>query len=62
MNSQKITDTENLQQDVPTDYSQEELEQEEQNQKHTSDWTPDIDIAQVGEAVVEFLGGLFDGI
>lgn len=62
MNSQNISDTENLQQDVATEHSQEELGQEEQNQKHTSEWTPDIDIAAVGEAIVGFLGNLLDGM
>lgn len=33
-----------------------------QQQQHTSVWTPDIDIAAVGEAIVGFLGNLLDGV
>lgn len=44
-------------QDITTDHVN-----QEQQQQHTSDWTPDIDIAAVGEAIVGFLGNLLDGV
>lgn len=44
-------------QDITTD-----LVNQEQQQQHSSDWTPDIDIAAVGEAIVGFLGNLLDGV
>lgn len=46
-------------QDITTDLVNQE---QHQQQQHTSDWTPDIDIAAVGEAIVGFLGNLLDGV
>lgn len=40
----------------------EQLEQEEQQRVNTGDWTSGIDVVQIGDAIIDVVGDLLDGI
>ena len=40
----------------------EQVEQEEQQRVNTGDWTSGIDVVQIGDAIIDVVGDLLDGI